>query len=131
MSTSQVQSFKDRAAKAREFIVPVTSKPGWSFTLRRPTDLAIREAFSTGEAVNAVKFQADTVYASLQGWSGPTIGDIDPAATAEEKAMPLPFDPELYEVVFGDRPEVLDELGASLMAAFAGRRKQREEAAKN
>lgn len=131
--TAQVDiaAIKARAAKHRELKIESKKKPGWTFFLRRPTDLNVREAIADGQTRNQVRFQTEQVYAALIGWEGPTVGDVDPGATKEQKALALPFDPELFELLFGDRSDLLDELGAKLMESFAERRKKREEASKN
>lgn len=145
MGTVDIKGLKARSAAAREIVHPAPArdgeptvetaagKLGWTFILRRPTDLELRERMAGGAAAfaNQITFQRDSVCAALIGWSGPKVSDIDPSAAADLADLPLPFDRDLVDELFGDRAELLDELGAVLLHAMLKRKEQREEAAKN
>lgn len=125
-----IKSLKARAEKARD--MTVTVKCGWKFHLHRPSDMALRDALAEPAArATPSAFQAKQVFACLHGWTGPTVKDIDPEADAEIASLPLPFDKELFDPLFGDRPTVLDEIGAKLVKDFTKRLKERMDEEKN
>ncbi len=140
-----IRAIKERAAKARQVVHPKLDMPaadaaktaagalGWSFVMMRPTDLGMREVFAGGAAAlsNQVKFQKEQVYAALTSWTGPKVRDIDPSAVGELADMPLPCERELFDELFGDRAELIDELGFAIMHAMLERRQEREGAEKN
>lgn len=131
MDAAAIKSLKQRREAARRFEHTVEGK-GWTFQMLRPTDLAAREAMLSPEALRSpVRFQTDRVYAALVGWSGPTIGDVDSEASGDAAKVALPFDRELFDALFEDNADVLDELGAALARRMTERRKQREEEEKN
>lgn len=125
-----IRALKERAEKARN--ITITVKGGWQFHLNRPSDMVLRDALADPAArATPSAFQAKQVFACLQGWTGPTVKDVDPQADADIAALPLPFDKALFDALFGDRPMVLDEIGAKLVQGFTERLKERMDAEKN
>ena len=125
-----IQAIAARARAARE--VEITVACGWTFKLRRPSDYVMMDALASPRAREAPsQFQAEQVERALIGWDGPKVGDVDPDASDEVKALALPFDAVLFDALLGDRPKVLNEIGAKLLDGYMDRMNHRGEQAKN
>lgn len=130
MAKINAKTLAERAEKSRRF--EHTFSNGWTFILRRPSDLQLEEALAIASRFGSnVTFKRDTVLASLAGWDGPKVADVDPEAPEAERAEALPFDASLGALLFEDRTDLLTEVADKLVEGYQARKKAREEAAKN
>lgn len=109
-------SLADKIRKAREIRVPVG---GYTFTVRRPTDVEIIELRGTIPITRLLPY--------IIGWEGVTEGDIIPGGDPH----PLAFDAEACAEWLSDRPDLLGPLVEAIMDAYRQHVQRLEEAAKN
>lgn len=109
-------SLVDKIRKARERDVEVG---GYTFTMRRPTDIeamALRDADSVADLLPFVV-----------GWAGVKEIDVLPGGDA----FPLAFDAAVAAEWLADRPDLLDPLVTAIMDAYRAHAAALEGAAKN
>lgn len=94
---------------------------GYTFTIRRPTDLEIAEM--SGRAT----LQIDLVRDFVVGWKGVKEIDLVPGGTGVE----VEFDLSVYREWIVDRPELWADISTAVMQAYQSYRETRGEAAKN
>jgi len=94
---------------------------GYTFTVRRPTDLELAQ-MSGRETL-----QIDLVRDFVVGWAGVNQIDCIPGGDAS----PVAFDPPLYREWIVDRPELWGPISAAVMQAYQTYRETRGDAAKN
>jgi hypothetical protein len=108
-----------QARLAREQIVPVG---GFSFTVRRPTELEMLDlAGLSGTEVARASLR------HVIGWSGVREADVIPAGNPE----PLEFDPDIAAECLTDRLDLLSPLVKAVHDSFSAHVAAREAAAKN
>jgi len=95
----------DKIRKAREQTIEAD---GFSFTIRRPTDLQIRELRGNKIA------QADILCGYVVGWDGVKERDLIPGGTPE----PVTFDRELFIEWVADKPAIMDALIPAVVDAY-------------
>jgi hypothetical protein len=109
----------DKMRKARESSVKVA---GYTFTIRRPTDMdALGMTFTS---------QQDAIRGIMRyiiGWGGVTELDLVPGGTKE----PVPFDSDLFEDWVQDRPDLWQALTEGVRAAYQAHTDKLEASAKN
>jgi hypothetical protein len=96
-------SLVDKIRKARERGVEVG---GFTFTVRRPTDLEMLAL--RGAPITAL-------LAHVVGWSN--VREIDVLASGD--AAPLAFDPAVAAEWLADRPDLLEPIAKAIMTAYA------------
>lgn len=105
----------DKIRKARQTNVETG---GFTFTVRRPTDMEVVEMRSANLK------QGDIMAKFVVGWSGITELDIIPGGTA---AL-VPFSPELFIEWIADRPSLWAPLTDAILSAYDTHQKSLGEA---
>lgn len=109
-------SLIDKMRRAREFSV---AAGGYTFTLRRPTDLEWIEIAGQGQARAVLPF--------VIGWEGVKESDLLPGGDPH----PLPFDATACQEWLADRVDLLPNLLDAFVKSYEGHLQARTDAAKN
>lgn len=91
---------------------------GFTFTIRRPTDL---------EASRLGKARTEDLLAFVVGWSGVMEIHLVPGGTSVE----VPWNAELCQEFLADRPDLWDPLATAVLALYTEHVAALEDAAKN
>lgn len=105
----------EKLRRAREERVEVG---GFTFTVRRPTDIEMLEMRGGGSIARLLRF--------VVGWDGVKESDLIPGGDPH----PLAFDAEACGEWLSDRPDLLDPLAARIMARYQEHAEKLVEAAK-
>ncbi len=106
----------EKIRKAREQKVEAG---GFTFTVRRPTDLEMMEMRGTGSVGRLLPF--------VVGWDGVKELDVIPGGDPH----PIAFDADVCKEWLSDRPDILGPVVEKLMQAYDEHIKAVEGAAKN
>jgi hypothetical protein len=109
-------SLIDKIRKAREQCVEVG---GYTFTVRRPTDIEAMALRGASGIADLLPF--------VVGWSGVKEIDLLPSGDA----VPAAFDADLAAEWLADRPDLLQPLVEAIMDAYRAHVAAMEEVAKN
>jgi hypothetical protein len=113
-----------RAEKAREFEF---TRDGITLTLRVPTDFDVRRAAqAAGGSAEWTALQAPLLKGCVVGWSGIPVSLL---ASAEEG--PMPFAPDLVELVLAELMDLADAAYIELIRRYNERIDAREQSRKN
>lgn len=109
-------SLVDKIRKAREQIIEAG---GFSFTIRRPTDVEMLDLQGTVSISHLFRF--------IVGWSGVKEIDLIPGGGPD----PVPFSADVCAEWLADRPDLLGPLVSSVTESYARHTEALESAAKN
>lgn len=105
----------DKLRRAREERVEAG---GFTFTVRRPTDIEMLEMRGGGSVSRLLRF--------VVGWDGVKESDLIPGGDPH----PLPFDAEACAEWLSDRPDLLNPLAARIMERYQEHAEKLADAAK-
>lgn len=109
-------SLAEKIRKSRESKVPVG---GFSFTIRRPTDVDMANLAGRGSVARLFPF--------IVGWEGVRELDLIPGGDPH----PQPFDPEACAEWLADRPDLVGPLVDAILGSYDAHAKALEDARKN
>lgn len=109
-------SLVDKIRKARESMVEVG---GYTFTVRRPTDVEMMELRATGGVARLFPF--------VLGWEGVKEIDLIPGGDPH----PLAFDADVCKEWLADRPDLFGPLIDAILGSYRTHAAALEDAAKN
>lgn len=109
-------SLAEKIRKAREFAV---QSGGYSFTLRRPTDVEMLELQGRGSVARLFPF--------IVGWSGVKELDIIPGGDPH----PLDFDADVCREWLSDRADLLGPLISAVLGSYTKHAEAQGETVKN
>lgn len=109
-------SLADKIRKSREFSA---ESGGYSFTLRRPTDVEMLEMQGTGSVARLFPF--------IVGWSGVKELDIIPGGDPH----PLPFSADVCREWLSDRADLLGPLISAVLGSYTQHAEAQGDAVKN
>ncbi len=120
-----LEQLKAAAERARRFSHELG---GRRFDLVTPSQFAVN--LISEEKRTFTRVQRQVVLAALRGWSGVVAEDLR-LPELELAAEPLPFSPEMAEVLLNERPDWEEALADAVSKRVEARRKQLEAAAGN
>lgn len=109
-------SLADKIRKAREQIVEAG---GYTFTVRRPTDVEMLDLRGTGSIARLFRF--------VVGWEGVKEIDLVPGGDPH----PVPFDADICTEWLSDHPEIFGPLVDAILGSYRQHAEALETGAKN